>query len=370
MAQGGPELSTEVGDVIGICWLNSMELTTSQQVALCITVPAVISVISASFELKATEAAKYVQHRYILEKYHAAKDTVEDLMNIEFTPDSLVSPFDMPQRVLSRIWFRLAERVVYRKGFSSSLKSLTVVIIPRWYPITAILVYGELASSTTGWRNVCQKSPLLQFTELCKASVEAPLDSCGVLRPGFEAKTLCEDGHHPDGGEAGDLYLSNSQLTLGYYRDDKATREAFVNGWLQTGDRFRANENAVLYVRTQVSSTEIEDVLLAHPEGLVADASVPGTCQGLLANWETTKSDELGSSRKTATGKTLRRLLQDKFERRQQESKPRFKSFLEVPSFFKSSAGPSTPKAVAKQAFGGSSYSPILTAFVTNSTPE
>ncbi|KAL4251903.1 hypothetical protein ABKN59_002659 [Abortiporus biennis] len=121
-------------------------------------------------------------------------------------------------------------------------------------------VYGELASKisthfsrthisekTTGWRNVCQKSPLLQFTELCKASVEAPLDSCGVLRPGFEAKTLCEDGHHPDGGEAGDLYLSNSQLTLGYYRDDKATREAFVNGWLQSGDRFRANENAVLY---------------------------------------------------------------------------------------------------------------------------
>ncbi|KAL4251904.1 hypothetical protein ABKN59_002658 [Abortiporus biennis] len=94
MAQGGPELSTEVGDVIGICWLNSMELTTSQQVALCITVPAVISVISASFELK---AAKYVQHRYILEKYHAAKDTVEDLMNIEFTPDSLVGTSGIPK---------------------------------------------------------------------------------------------------------------------------------------------------------------------------------------------------------------------------------------------------------------------------------
>ncbi|KAL5526526.1 hypothetical protein ACEPAF_8250 [Sanghuangporus sanghuang] len=112
--------------------------------------------------------------------------------------------------------------------------------------------------------------------------------STGILLPGQEARIVSEDGTDADHDEPGELYLKGGNVALGYWGDEQATREAFLpDGWLRTGDRFRANKDGVLYFEdrlkdtlkisgAQVAPAEIEQVLLAHPQGLVLDVAVAG----------------------------------------------------------------------------------------------
>ncbi|KAI0309887.1 acetyl-CoA synthetase-like protein [Amylostereum chailletii] len=110
----------------------------------------------------------------------------------------------------------------------------------------------------------------------------------GVLLAGMEARIVREDGTDADFGEPGELHLRGGNVGLGYWKNEKATRETFLpGGWLCTGDRFKADEaGRFFYVdRTkdtlkisgvQVSPSEIESTLVEHPGGLITDAAVAG----------------------------------------------------------------------------------------------
>ena len=66
------------------------------------------------------------------------------------------------------------------------------------------------------------------------------VDSVGMLYPGVEAHVVREDGSEADVGE---LYVRSECVALGYWNDEKATREAFVDGWLRTGDLVRVDKD-------------------------------------------------------------------------------------------------------------------------------
>ncbi|EJD06537.1 acetyl-CoA synthetase-like protein [Fomitiporia mediterranea MF3/22] len=112
--------------------------------------------------------------------------------------------------------------------------------------------------------------------------------STGILITGQEARIVREDGSDADYDEPGELLLKGGNVALGYWGDEEATRQAFLpDGWLRTGDRFRATKSGVLYYEdrlkdtlkvsgAQVAPAEIEQVLLSHPEGFVIDAVVAG----------------------------------------------------------------------------------------------
>ena len=51
-----------------------------------------------------------------------------------------------------------------------------------------------------------------------------------------------DDGSDADVNEVGELYLKGHNLALGYWNNEKATRETFIDGWLRTGDKFRVND--------------------------------------------------------------------------------------------------------------------------------
>ena len=72
------------------------------------------------------------------------------------------------------------------------------------------------------------------------------VDSVGKLFPGVEAHVLREDGSEADVNEAGELYVRSECVALGYWNDEKATREAFADGWLRTGDLVRVDQNDCL----------------------------------------------------------------------------------------------------------------------------
>ncbi|KAF5377817.1 hypothetical protein D9615_006732 [Tricholomella constricta] len=187
--------------------------------------------------------------------------------------------------------------------------------------------------------------------------------STGILLPGMEARTLRDDGTEADVNEVGELYLRSENIALGYWNNEKATRETFVDGWLRTGDKFRVNEQGYFFFADrakdtlkvsgiQVSPVEIEDVLLAEPRKLITDATVAGVSGGRTSDekvpraWivlspagkkvgaaatikelEAWHQENLSKYKwlrggievvkaipKSPTGKVLRRVLQDKYE--------------------------------------------------------
>ena len=69
------------------------------------------------------------------------------------------------------------------------------------------------------------------------------VDSVGMLFAGVEARVLREDGSEADVNEAGELYVRSDRVALGYWNNEKATKEAFVDGWVRTGDLVRVDQN-------------------------------------------------------------------------------------------------------------------------------
>ncbi|KAI0669049.1 acetyl-CoA synthetase-like protein [Trametes maxima] len=119
-----------------------------------------------------------------------------------------------------------------------------------------------------------------------------PKPGCaGVLIPGMEAKIVKEDGSLAGPNEQGELWLSGENVAMGYWRNPDATRATFVDGWVRTGDCFRVDADQCFFFveRTkdvlkvsgaQVSPTELENALLAHPGGLIRDVAVAGVPGG------------------------------------------------------------------------------------------
>ncbi|OCH91856.1 acetyl-CoA synthetase-like protein [Obba rivulosa] len=122
--------------------------------------------------------------------------------------------------------------------------------------------------------------------------LKIPLEAVGILLPGQESRIVREDGSEADYNEAGELWLKGPNVALGYYGNEKATKETFLpDGWLRTGDRFIMDEHGNFFFvdrakdtlkvsGAQVSPAEIENVLLAHPGGLITDTSVAGVSGG------------------------------------------------------------------------------------------
>lgn len=69
--------------------------------------------------------------------------------------------------------------------------------------------------------------------------------SAGILLPGMEARIVRDDGSLAKLGEAGELWLKSDGIALGYWDNEAATKEAFVDGWLKTGDRFLVDKDGV-----------------------------------------------------------------------------------------------------------------------------
>jgi long-subunit acyl-CoA synthetase (AMP-forming) len=58
----------------------------------------------------------------------------------------------------------------------------------------------------------------------------------------MEARIIRDDGTDADVDEVGELYLRGGNVAVGYWDNEKATKEAFVDGWLRTGDKFRVDK--------------------------------------------------------------------------------------------------------------------------------
>jgi long-chain acyl-CoA synthetase len=80
------------------------------------------------------------------------------------------------------------------------------------------------------------------------------LGSSGRVAPGI-ALRICDDaGREVAQGKTGEIVIRGENVMAGYWKNDKATREALRDGWLYTGDLGHLDPDGFLYVLGRVKS--------------------------------------------------------------------------------------------------------------------
>ncbi len=101
-------------------------------------------------------------------------------------------------------------------------------------------------------------------------------DSIGRPFVNFEVKIARPDLADADLGEEGEILVRGPSVMEGYYKRPDATRDAFHEGWLRTGDAGCMDGNGFVYFRDRIKdmvktgglnvySQEVERVLQKHP---------------------------------------------------------------------------------------------------------
>lgn len=93
------------------------------------------------------------------------------------------------------------------------------------------------------------------MTEVTCAGLIAPsgIDdnsgSVGVLLPNCEIKLIDESGKEVGVGERGEIYIRGPNVSSGYWKNEKATRETMLEGgWLRSGDVAVNNERGLFHI--------------------------------------------------------------------------------------------------------------------------
>jgi long-chain acyl-CoA synthetase len=97
-------------------------------------------------------------------------------------------------------------------------------------------------------------------------------NAAGLPLPGVEIKI-----HNPDENGSGEIWIKGPNVMLGYYKNEKATKDAFEDGWFKSGDIGYFDEDGFLHINGRkknviisksgknVFPEEIEDVLNRSP---------------------------------------------------------------------------------------------------------
>ncbi|NLA91561.1 MAG: long-chain fatty acid--CoA ligase [Synergistaceae bacterium] len=177
----------------------------------------------------------------------------------------------------------------------------------------------------------------------------------GPALPGYSVEVRDEDGNVLPAGEEGILWLKGPSVARGYFRDPDLTAKRFRDGWLNTDDMVKVDEEGYITILDRASDLiivggfnvypqEVETVIKELPgvreavvigvenpvsgevpvafiildEGVDLDApAVIGHCKGKMAHFKVPRKvsfvDELPLS---AVGKVLKRRLREEAGRR------------------------------------------------------
>lgn len=100
--------------------------------------------------------------------------------------------------------------------------------------------------------------------------------SLGLPYEFSDVKIVDENDKEAPRGEVGEICVRAPSIMLGYFKNPEATKEAFKNGWLHTGDNGRMDEDGFVWfvdrkkdvIRRRgklISSFEVQNVINTHP---------------------------------------------------------------------------------------------------------
>jgi long-chain acyl-CoA synthetase len=102
------------------------------------------------------------------------------------------------------------------------------------------------------------------------------LGTVGPFLPGYEYKVIDREGNPVEAGKDGVLWVKGPSVTPGYFRSAEKTAERFRDGWFNTGDIVRVDEDGFVTILDRdtdilivggfnVYPQEVERVLQEHP---------------------------------------------------------------------------------------------------------
>jgi long-chain acyl-CoA synthetase len=95
------------------------------------------------------------------------------------------------------------------------------------------------------------------------------LGSSGVLVNNMDLKIYDDNGYELPAGQKGEIVIRGGNVMYGYFKNEKATKEAIKDGWLYTGDMGYMSEDGFLYVLGRFKSLLIaDDGEKFSPEGI------------------------------------------------------------------------------------------------------
>jgi len=167
--------------------------------------------------------------------------------------------------------------IVYGGGpmYVADLKKAMDVLGPK-----LVQIYGQGESPMT----ITALSKDLHRAE-SHANYEGRLASVGVAHSVVEVRVRDHQGNVLPIGEPGEVCVRGDTVMKGYWKNEEATAETIVDGWLYTGDMGRMDEDGFLTLMdrskdmiisggSNIYPREIEEVLQSHPE--VVEVSVVG----------------------------------------------------------------------------------------------
>ena len=98
-------------------------------------------------------------------------------------------------------------------------------------------------------------------------------------------KIVDENGKEVKKGEVGEILIKGPNITPGYWNNEEATKNSFIDGWLKTGDAAQMDEEGFIYIVDRqkdmyisggenVYPAEIENVIYQLPQ--IAEAAIIG----------------------------------------------------------------------------------------------
>ena len=119
------------------------------------------------------------------------------------------------------------------------------------------------------------------MTEIGSATINPPSGinkpgSIGSLSPGYEGQIRDEEGRELSTGRPGNLWIRSECNMIGYWNNPDATAAVTKDGWLDTGDVMRFDEDGHLWFAgrkkqiivhdgSNICPQEVEGALLEHP---------------------------------------------------------------------------------------------------------
>ncbi len=107
--------------------------------------------------------------------------------------------------------------------------------------------------------------------------------SLGKGIPGVELRVVNAEGKDVKTGEVGEIIAKGDNVMMGYFKDEKATKETIIDNYLYTGDLATIDDDGFIFYYSRkkeiikvggrrVSPKEIESVILSMPE--VVDCTI------------------------------------------------------------------------------------------------
>ena len=135
----------------------------------------------------------------------------------------------------------------------SGAQNIPKELINRWQSYFPTLSYDTSYGLTEATGPGCIS---LGMGNICKiGSIGKPSDNWSVDIVDREKSILQ--------GEVGELIIKGPGVMLGYYNDEKSTKEVLVNGWLYTGDMAYMDEDGYIYI-----SGRKKDVIISGGENI------------------------------------------------------------------------------------------------------